>query len=269
MKRAVLQEAWPESWKYSYAFDLLEIYGEGEHQGYARAYRHRREATLRLITEVLPRGARILDLAAGQGNFSLSLAEMGYKVTWNDLRADLAGYVQLKHERGDVSYSPGNVFDLAFGTPFDAALLTEAIEHVAHPDRLLRAAARLIRPDGYLIVTTPNGRYFRNKLPKFSDCSAPEAYENVQFKPDADGHIFLLHPDEICELAAKVGLRTDKLMLFNNPLTHGHLRTEPLLRVLPATFVAAVERASRRLPRPLRETCLVQMAVRFRNPPDS
>ena len=38
----------------------------------------------------------MLDLAAGQGNFSLALAERGYRVTWNDLRGDLEGYVRLK-----------------------------------------------------------------------------------------------------------------------------------------------------------------------------
>ena len=46
-----------------------------------------------------------------QGNFTLRLAELGYRVTWNDIRQDLAGYVQLKWKTGDVTYRPGNILE--------------------------------------------------------------------------------------------------------------------------------------------------------------
>jgi 2-polyprenyl-3-methyl-5-hydroxy-6-metoxy-1,4-benzoquinol methylase len=100
MKRVYIEDSWPDSWKYSYRYDLLELYDGSGNRGYAYAYDQRRRQTLRLLTQVLTPGARILDVAAAQGNFSLMLAEMGYDVTWNDLREDLAAYVQLKHERG-------------------------------------------------------------------------------------------------------------------------------------------------------------------------
>src|SRR5947207_4556679 len=144
MKRLVLEPAWPSSWKDSYAYDLQEIYGEVSHRGYANAYQDRRQATLGLITDVLPAGARILDVAAAQGNFSLTLAEMGYEVTWNDLRADLAGYVRLKYERGTVHFAPGNLFTTRFSGQFDLVLATEIIEHVAHPDQFLMRVAALV-----------------------------------------------------------------------------------------------------------------------------
>ena len=43
--------------------------------------------------------------------------------------------------------------------------ITEVIEHVAHPDRLLQQAAALVRPGGYVVMTTPNGR-FNSCLPE-------------------------------------------------------------------------------------------------------
>jgi len=61
---------------------------------------------------------RVLDIAAAQGNFALTMAELGYDVTWNDLRDDLVGYVREKHERGSISFSPGNAFDLSFSASF-------------------------------------------------------------------------------------------------------------------------------------------------------
>ena len=208
MKRVYIQPTWPDSWKYSYPYDLEEVYGEITNRGYAYAYDARRQQALRLLTEVLVPGARILDIAAAQGNFTLALAEMGYMVTWNDLREDLADYVRLKLEHGDVSFAAGNAFELDFPSPFDAVLITEIIEHVAHPDEFLTKTAELVKPGGYIVLTTPNGAYLRNKLPKFSECPDPSIYEEIQFKPNSDGHIFLLHPDEIQPLAARSGLET-------------------------------------------------------------
>jgi 2-polyprenyl-6-hydroxyphenyl methylase/3-demethylubiquinone-9 3-methyltransferase len=147
---------------------------------------------------------------------------------------------------------------------FDAVLITEIIEHVAHPDDFLAKAAALVRPGGYIVMTTPNGGYFRNPLPKFSECADPAVFESVQFKPNADGHIFLLHLDEIEPLARRAGLKVEKIALFTNPLTAGHVKTEPLLKVLPRRIVEIAESTSRRLPLAVKSKALVQMAVRLR-----
>lgn len=264
MKRIQPDPSWPQSWKDSYFYDQSEIYGEISHYGYAYAYENRRRETLRLLTEVLAPGARILDIAAAQGNFSLALAELGFDVTWNDLRAELVDYVRLKQERGQIQFAAGNAFELQFPSLFDAVLITEIIEHVAHPDEFLAKAAALVRPGGYIVMTTPNGGCFRNTLPKFSECADPAIFESVQFKPNADGHIFLLHLDEIEPLARRAGLEVENIALFTNPLTAGHVKTESLLKVLPRGLVEIAESASRHLPSRLKAKALVQMAVRFR-----
>jgi 2-polyprenyl-6-hydroxyphenyl methylase/3-demethylubiquinone-9 3-methyltransferase len=264
VKRLYPSDDWPKTWKESYSYDLQEVYGEIGNHGYAYAYDNRRRRTLQLITEVLEPGARILDMAAAQGNFSLALAEMGYVVTWNDLRHELADYVKQKHERGTLSFAPGNAFELDFPVLFDAVLITEIIEHVAHPDDFLLKAAKLVRPGGYIVLTTPNGAYFRNHLPKFSECADPRIYEAVQFKPNSDGHIFLLHPEEIRQISESSGLKIDRLELITNPLTNGHIKLEGLLRVLPRSFVEGVESATQRLPEPIARRILTQTAVRFR-----
>ena len=264
MKREYIQKSWPDSWKYSYQYDLEEVYGEITHRGYAYAYDNRRKQTLRLLTEVVAPGARILDIAAAQGNFSLALAEMGYDVTWNDLRADLADYVRLKLERGNINFAPGNAFELSFRSPFDAVLITEIIEHVTHPDQFLTKTAALVKPGGYIVMTTPNGAYIRNTLPKFSECPDPSLYEAVQFKPNSDGHIFLLHPEEIQLLASRAGLQIDQITLFTNPLTNGHMKMEILLRALPRGIINTIEATTQHLPFMIRRKLLIQMGVRLR-----
>jgi 2-polyprenyl-6-hydroxyphenyl methylase/3-demethylubiquinone-9 3-methyltransferase len=266
VKRIRPESHWPESWRRSYEYDLQEIYEEVSNHGYFYAYDNRRRHTIGLLTDVLAPDARILDIGAAQGNFSLQLAEMGFEVTWNDLRGELAEYVRQKHEHGTLHFAPGNAFELRFPKPFDALLITEIIEHVAHPDEFLVSAAKLLRPGGYIVLTTPNGAYFRNKLPRFSDCPDPSVYESVQFKPDSDGHIFLLHTDEVRRLACKAGLRVERLELLTNSLTNGHLKLGYALKLLPGAAVEGIESLTRRLPRSLAERLMVHMAVLLEKP---
>lgn len=264
MKRVYPDDTWSDLWHNSYRFDLEEVYESISNRGYAYAYQSRRDITLQLVTSYLTSGSTILDVAAAQGNFSLSLAEMGYHVTWNDLRGDLAEYVKLKRDSGSVQYAVGDVFELGFEAAFDAVLITEIIEHVAHPDQFLRKIAKMVRPGGYIFMTTPNGAYIRNSLPRFSDCENPSQFESIQFKPDGDGHIFLLWPDEIVSLGHRSGLEVVDCRFLTNPLTNGHMKTAGLLKVFSKKIIFDVERWLRRLPEKLQHRLMVQVAVCYR-----
>lgn len=265
MKRIHPRSDWPESWKTSYTYDLLEIYGDRSQLGYTYAYQKRFETTIKLIQSSLPSGSSILDIAAAQGNFSLALAELGYKVVWNDLREDLVDYVRLKHEKGDITYLAGNAFELHhLSGQFDCVLISEVIEHVAHPDEFLINAATLAKPGGIVVMSTPNGRYFRNRLPKFSECADTTVFEAEQFKPNSDGHIFLLWPDEIEWLSRKSGLAIESMVYHTNPLTAGHVKLGVLLRILPEPVVWILENALSRLPFAIKSRITSGSATLFR-----
>jgi 2-polyprenyl-3-methyl-5-hydroxy-6-metoxy-1,4-benzoquinol methylase len=262
---AAPEATWPIVWRESWQYDRLEFGGVTDYLGYTRAYRNRFALTMNLVRQTARPPARVLDLAAAQGNFSLALAEEGYAVTWNDLREELAGYVRLKYERGALDFQPGNAFELRLEEPFDLVVATEVIEHVAHPDEFLSHLLHLVRRGGYAILTTPNGGYFRNQLPKFSDCADPSIFEERQFGPDGADHIFLLHEEELRELAAKAGWRVEELHLYTSFLLNGHCRTEPLLRILPGAM-GGVDTLLQRLPRVWRRRLDVGLAAVLRRP---
>ena len=260
MKIPEICPTWPESWHLSHAYDLLELApGTSAVPGYTYAYQARRDKALNLLKKACPLPARVIDIAAAQGNMSLYLAEQGYEVYWNDLRSELFEYVMLKYERGNIHALPGNIIESKVVNLFDCALATEVIEHTAHPDQFLVSVASVVKPGGYIVLTTPNGAYMLNDLPKFSDCSDPSAFESRQFGPNSDDHIFLLHPEEIHEIAKAAGLRVCRLELITNPLTNGHLKTELLLKIMPEPVIRAIEKLGRLTPGFIRRrthTCL-------------
>jgi len=239
-------QAWPQSWKDAYRFDRIEVYGDRVNLGHTYQYQNRLATAMALIRSVLRPGARILDVAAAQGNYSIALARAGYRVTWNDIREDLAGYVEMKADGLPIDYRPGNIFAMDL-SGFDMILIGEVIEHVAHPDALLRHIVTLVRPGGYVLMTTPNGEYAGHNLPKFSECADPSKFEAMQFGPDSENHIFLLHEDELGWLTRNAGLHITTLRRINNPLTNGHGFLRHATPLVPRAVVMAIERATERL----------------------
>lgn len=248
MRNVQPSDNWPSSWKQSYSHDCLEVYGDKSNPGYTLAYKQRLGETLKLLMRAIPAGGRVLDVAAAQGNFSLMLAEAGYRMTWNDIRPELVEYVKLKHQTGIIEFCPGNILDMQFDQPFDAVLITEVIEHTAHPDQFLKHIATLIKPSGHIVISTPNGNYFRNSLPRFSECADPSIYEELQFRPDSDGHIFLLYEEELREFAASANLTLVDLRYVSNCLISGHVKFRYVLPFLPEGVVLASQQLLRLIP---------------------
>ncbi|MGJ0513399.1 class I SAM-dependent methyltransferase [Methylocystis sp.] len=273
-RRPTESSCWPQSWRDSYHYDRLEVWEERHRPdslsaGYVLSYESRRRQTLKSILLACPPPARVLDLASAQGNFAIALAGLGYEVTWNDLRAELADYVRLKLPDGmDLEFAAGNIFDLggAHLGRYDVVLAAEVIEHVAHPNDFIAKLVTLLRPGGAVVLSTPNGGYFLNRLPRFSDCPDPSVHEHAQFKPNADGHIFLIHEDELRCWARGANLDVDRFDLITNPLTAGHIKLRYLLRVLPQAAVRAIEALSRALPRPLRRRLAAHAVAVLRKP---
>ena len=108
-------------------------------------------------------GERILDLAAGTGASSASLAKGGAEVVACDLSE---GMIEVGRERHpEIEFVHGNAMDLDFedGT-FDAVTISWGLRNIPDPQLALREMARVVRPRGRLVVlefSTPPSRIFR------------------------------------------------------------------------------------------------------------
>jgi 2-polyprenyl-3-methyl-5-hydroxy-6-metoxy-1,4-benzoquinol methylase len=193
--------------------------------------------------------SRVLEVAAGDAALSACLALEGHHVTANDLREEnLRASVERFSNAAHIRLLPGNLFDVDpanVGT-FDLVIACEIIEHVAHSVEFLKQLKRLLAPGGRILLTTPNGAYFRNKLPTYSQIDDFTALEKEQFKPDSDGHLFLITPKEMKGIAASAGFRVDDITAWGTPFVSGESGFRYLAPLLPLRGWYALERLVRR-----------------------
>ena len=108
--------------------------------------------------ESLPKGT-VLDVPSGQGALSRSLEAFGFKVFSGDIEIRNILYRNSRCVQLNLNHL------LPFNpTTFDYVVCTEGIEHIENPHHLIREFGRLIRKDGYLILTTPNVMTIKSRL---------------------------------------------------------------------------------------------------------
>lgn len=108
---------------------------------------------------------RVLDLGCGNGAMFHYLQTQGFSVVGCDVDEEGVGLASSS-DSGAIFKRVG-VYDSpdALGeTGFDAVVSTEVIEHLFLPGALPRFAREVLKPGGYLIITTPYHGYFKNLL---------------------------------------------------------------------------------------------------------
>lgn len=106
----------------------------------------------------LARGRHVLDAACGEGYGSALLARNAASVLGIDLSADTVAHAQTRYEALGLSYAQGDVLALdgLVAEQFDLVVSFETLEHVDDHERLLAGFARVLKPDGLLVVSTPD-----------------------------------------------------------------------------------------------------------------
>ena len=98
-------------------------------------------------------GPTVLNAGAGQGSFSLRLAQLGFDVTSVD---DSPAAVDVLRDRLPGPIELADVTAMPFADEsFDAAVLGEVLEHVPDDAGALSEVARVLRPRGVLAVSVP------------------------------------------------------------------------------------------------------------------
>jgi ubiquinone/menaquinone biosynthesis C-methylase UbiE len=104
-------------------------------------------------------GKEVLDAACGAGYGSAHLAKVASNVVGVDADEEAIAYARRRYAAPNAHFQVMDVASLDFAdSSFDVVCSFETIEHVPDRDAFLREAARVLRPDGTFLVSTPQVR---------------------------------------------------------------------------------------------------------------
>lgn len=209
------------------------------------ANRHRYRFALNLIPNAEP-GERLADVGGGAGEFVELLRRKGYGTL---LIEGNATSVEREKKRGfqaiqvDLNKS---IYGVGDGS-VDGAVCLEVIEHIVPAENLLQEIHRIVRPGGFVILSTPNFAYI---LDRFAYAMGADAKE--------EGYHFRFYTkSKLRGMVQAAGFRVIKTQTFGGLIginfvlkciTLGRVRVPPvaipefLESVFGRTFVYKLER---------------------------
>lgn len=102
-------------------------------------------------------GRRVLDIACGAGYGSAMLAQAGAAhVDAVDISDQAISHAREHYGSPAIDFQVGDIYSFDGATRYDLIVSFETIEHVDDYHAALRNLARLLRPGGRLIVSSPN-----------------------------------------------------------------------------------------------------------------
>jgi SAM-dependent methyltransferase len=157
------------------------------------------------------RGQTVVDIPAGQGRMTGFLRERGAEVLALDLFTHGRRIGDVRIEKADLT----KTIPLPDGVA-DYVLCQEGIEHLPDPSACLRELSRILKPDGRVLVTTPNVSNLRSRFYSyFLESNSPRhlpanEVDDVAYSEDGGicfEHVFLIGVQKLRILGRLAGLR--------------------------------------------------------------
>jgi 2-polyprenyl-3-methyl-5-hydroxy-6-metoxy-1,4-benzoquinol methylase len=195
-------------------------------------YRDAASSHVWLDEQVLPiikklKVTRVLDVGCGNGNLSGQLVKLGFEVVGCD--PEESAIEIARRTVPDGNFHMVGVYDnpACLGEhSFDIVVATEVLEHLFLPRKLVHFAGQTLKPNGWLLITTPfYGSYLKNFL-----CSLFDKWDD-QFTALWDGgHIKFWSFKTLRALLNEAGFELIEYKLVNR-------RSRWLARIWPNNII--------------------------------
>jgi ubiquinone/menaquinone biosynthesis C-methylase UbiE len=107
------------------------------------------------------KGRTILDIASGEGYGANLLASQAAFVYGVDVAGDAVAHAAGKYQRANLRFQQGTAIAIPLeDAAVDIVVSFETIEHLREHDEMMAEIRRVLRPDGMLIMSSPNKRNY-------------------------------------------------------------------------------------------------------------
>lgn len=115
-----------------------------------------------LFAQSFARGKRVLDVACGEGYGSHLLSRLADQVVGVDVSAEVVAHANRRYGTSpNLSYLVGDCERLDLpDASFDVVVSFETIEHVSGQEAVLAGIRRVLKPEGILIMSSPNKKTY-------------------------------------------------------------------------------------------------------------
>ena len=140
-------------------------------QGKIRLEHYHRYAAIRDVIA----GKTVLDVACGEGYGSRFMSDVATSVTGVDISSEAVVHASTAYIRNNLSFRQGSATALDFpDESFDVVVSFETIEHLLEQAKMLAEIRRVLRTNGFLIISSPNRPIYSQESGEYNEYHVKE-----------------------------------------------------------------------------------------------
>jgi ubiquinone/menaquinone biosynthesis C-methylase UbiE len=136
----------------------------------------------------LVKDKQVLDAACGEGYGSDILAQISKQVIGVDIDQASIEHARKRYKRDNLEFIQASCAQLPFkDSSFEVVVSFETLEHLQHQQQMLAEFNRVLKPNGLLLISTPDKKHYSDERGFENEYHVKELYKE-EFKVLLDRH---------------------------------------------------------------------------------